>query len=137
MSLFAQLCDDIDEELGADKRRFRWVQLKQKYGSAHFYYRMEGVLGAEEGEGGLSHLSAKEIDERNRRLADPNEIALRQRIEVLKQKAEARTQTACIVCGKLGEVDRRKGIYLVACPEHARQRQGEGMESPWFTDEDE
>ncbi len=135
--LLAQLCADIDEELGANKRSFRWVQLKQKFGAARFYYRMEGVLGSDDREGNQYHLSIKQNDHRNRHLADPDEMALRQRIQMLKQKAESLTQTACIVCGTPGEIDHRKGVDLVVCPEHARQRQAGGIEPPWFADEDE
>jgi uncharacterized protein YlaI len=81
--------------------------------------------------------SITEIDDQRQRLAYPRELALRQRIQTLLQQAEARMQTACIVCGDLAEVDRSTGHHLVLCPEHARQRRRGDMEPAWFTDEED
>jgi hypothetical protein len=41
MPLFAQLCADVDQALGADTYGFYWSQIKEKFGSARFYYRFE------------------------------------------------------------------------------------------------
>ena len=137
MSLFAQMCADIDAELGPNKRGLRWVQLKEKFGAARWYSQMDPLLEPNEDAEDQTHLSIAEVNERLRRLADPDELALRERIQALRLEAEARTQMTCIVCGEAGEVDRGTGYHLVVCPEHARQRRRGDMESAWFSDEED
>lgn len=137
MPLFAQLCVDIDAQLGPNKRGFRWVQLKEKFGSARWCSKLEQLLEPDETAGDQTYLSIAEINDRYERLANPQELALRQRIQALRREAEARTQTACIVCGEPAEVDRSTGHLLVICPEHARQRRQGDMEPAWFTDEED
>jgi hypothetical protein len=132
MSIFAQLCADIDTELGPNKRGFHWRQLKEKFGAARWYSQMDPLLEPHSED--LTHLSIEEVNERVRRLADPNELALRERIHALRRDAETATQTTCIVCGEAAEVDRGTGHLLVLCPEHARQRRRGNMEQSWFTD---
>lgn len=124
MPLFAKLCADIDTELGANKRNFHWSQLKEKFGAARFYSQMDSSYERNEYD--------NEIDERNSRLADPNEVTLRQRIHKLRMDAESLTQSKCCVCGEPGEVDESQGWILVVCDEHARQRKLGTMETPWF-----
>lgn len=131
MPLFAQLCADIDTLLGPNKRGFHWVQLKEKFGCARWYLEMEHLVEPDEEP---TFLSVAEARERFERLANPQERVLHQRIYALKREAEARTQTACIVCCELAEVDRGTGYLLVLCPEHARQRRRGDMEPAWFTD---
>lgn len=133
MPVFAQLCADIDALLGPNKRGFHWVQLKEKFGCARWYLEMEPLVEPDEDP---TFLSMAEARERFERLADPQERALQRRIYELKREAEVRTQTACIVCGDLAEVDRGTGHFLVLCPEHARQRRRGDMEPAWFTDEE-
>jgi len=132
--VFAELCADIDAQLGPNKREFHWDQLKEKFGCARWYWDMERLLKPDEVPESKIFLSIVEIDDQRQRLAYPRELALRQRIQTLLQQAEARTQTACIVCGDLAEVDRSTGHHLVLCPEHARQRRRGDMEPAWFTD---
>jgi len=110
MPIFAQLCADIDAELGPNKRSFHWRQLKEKFGSARWYSQMDPLLEPQE---------------------DAEDL---QRIQTLRRDAEAATQTTCIVCGEAGEADRGSGYYLVVCLEHARQRRRGDMEPAWFTD---
>jgi len=137
MPIFAQLCADIDAELGPNKRSFHWRQLKEKFGSARWYSQMDPLLEPQEDAEDLTHLSIEEVNKRVLRLADPDELPLRQRIQTLRRDAEAATQTTCIVCGEAGEADRGSGYYLVVCLEHARQRRRGDMESAWFTDEED
>jgi hypothetical protein len=134
MPIFAQLCADIDAELGLNKRSFHWRQLKEKFGSARWYSQMERLLEPDDDAGDLTHLSIAELNDRYQRLADPDELALRERIQTLRREAESHTQKTCIVCGEAGEVHRGTGYHLVVCPEHARQRRQGDMESAWFTD---
>ena len=39
---FTKLCDDIDAALGDNKRGFRWIQLKEKFGQPRWYWEMDG-----------------------------------------------------------------------------------------------
>ena len=135
MPLFAQLCADIDAQLGPDKRGFHWVQLKEKFGSARWHCKLEPLLEPDKvAEIGI-YASIAEINAHDERFANPQEMALRQRIQALRRGAEEHTQTACIVCSEPAEVDRSTGHLLVICPEHARQRRRGEMEPAWFTDE--
>lgn len=136
MPVFAQLCADIDVLLGPNKRGFHWAQLKEKLGSARWYCEMESLLKPDDLDVDLTHLSIAQANERYERLTDPQERALQRRIYELKREAEARTQTACVVCGESAEIDRGTGHFLVLCPEHARQRRRGDMEPAWFTDEE-
>jgi hypothetical protein len=136
MPVFAQLCADIDAQLGPNKRGFHWVQMKEKFGSARWYFEMDLLLEPNEAAEDLTHLSIAQVNERFERLVNPQELALHERIRSLRREAHARTQTACIVCGELAEVDRSTGPYLVLCPEHARQRRRGDMEPAWFDDEE-
>ena len=109
MPVFAQLCADIDVQLGLNKGGFHWGQPKEKFGSARWYCQMEPLLEPNEAAEDLTHLSIAQINERYLCLADPQEVALRERIQSLQREAYARTHTACIVCGDLAEVDRSTG----------------------------
>ena len=42
-AIFEKLCSDIDTLLGEDKRNFHWVQCKEKFGVARWYWEIEGV----------------------------------------------------------------------------------------------
>ena len=42
-SIFEKLCEDIDALLGLDKRGFHFIQCKEKFGSARWYWGMRKV----------------------------------------------------------------------------------------------
>lgn len=95
---FAQLCAEIDEILGEDKRGFMWVQVKEKHGSARYHFELVG---------------------RARKNAKINE-----RILDLTLKAGSRTAKHCIVCGEPGAMRTDDGYMLCLCDAHKALRGG-------------
>ena len=110
-SLFANTCRQVDDILGEDKRGFHWIQLKEKFGSARWYWTITDKA----------------------RKADPD---LNRRLMQLVADGTAKTDTACIACGSPGELDTHGGYHLVLCPTHAEQRkvEPESMQIIWLDD---
>lgn len=115
-ALFSKLCHDIDQLLGENKRGFRWVQLKEKLGSARFYWEMEGYGQR------LFH----EVRPEN---------SLVSQIAALVRETTAETRSSCIVCGQPGWLDQSQPHVLVLC-EHHKQQRVQGVLDPWFSDEE-
>jgi hypothetical protein len=133
--LFTKLCEDIDTLLGPDKRGFHWVQLKEKFGSARFYWEMEG----HEPNLHIDFISATQVltAVRRSRSSDADEATDTWRsvpdfIDELVREATAATRTMCIVCGRPGRVNQDQPWTLVLCDEHAEQRRRGELESTWF-----
>lgn len=95
--LFAATCRRVDETLGNDKRGFQWLQLKEKFGSARWYWQMDKSAGT----------------------ADPE---MKQRLLDMIQGEVTKTETTCIVCGDVGERNSYGGYHLVLCPTHSKLR---------------
>lgn len=131
MPVFAQLCTDIDNLLGADKFGFHWSQIKEKYGSARFYYRFQGRksgvrLDIHTPNGVWSqHIPA---ERRIRTERDKTFQEIDQAVLKLTMAAEVATQRMCLVCGQPGVADTELGYVMVLCPEHkAQRRQPSGL----------
>jgi hypothetical protein len=111
MPIFAWACEEIDTVLGQDKRDFRWVQLKEKYGAARFYYAM-----------GKSDAHPVEIDTPARlssMRADPAlEQVITRAVEDIVDKASAATESACVVCGSNATVQNYGGYLVNLCVVH-------------------
>lgn len=90
---FYQLCTEIDKLLGDNKHGFSWVQVKEKFGSARYYWEMKG------------------------------KGPLRTQIAKMTLDAENATTDQCAVCGNRGSTDSTGGWLLVLCEDHALQRQ--------------
>jgi hypothetical protein len=41
--IFSKLCQEIDLVMGDNKQGFHWVQVKEKFGAARFYWELDGV----------------------------------------------------------------------------------------------
>ena len=93
---FTQLCAEIDEILGDDKRGFVWAQVKEKFGSARFHFDIVGRA------------------RKNAKIA--------QQIQDLTLKAGSRTAKQCIVCGEPGEMRNEGGDMLRLCDAHQAVR---------------
>jgi hypothetical protein len=133
MPLIAKLCEDIDAVLGADKQGFSWQQVKEKFGTARFYFR----LGKSRIPLRLDVMAPDGV--MSMRLAPPAtdggpDLELVNRISALTDAAEGKTRQVCLVCGEPGTLDRTGGHLLNLCEAHAKQRrEGAGqMESPWL-----
>jgi hypothetical protein len=135
--VFAQLCADVDQVLGQDKRGFHWSQVKEKFGSARFYFQFKGRqpdlrLDIQMPGGVLSQVvpSGQEPPADQDRSFEQINAEIRQ----LALRAEAATRRVCLVCGHEGSQDVDDGYALVLCPEHrAQRRRPEGLPPFWDT----
>lgn len=123
IDLFARLCDDVDALLGQQKHRFYWTQVKEKFGSARFYWRFGryepqvnlDILGP----GAIVNVKVPSV---RRQRAENSDDALMQQISELVNEAERKTRQTCIACGEPGQIDSTRGYLLVLCEEHRQQR---------------
>lgn len=135
--VFAQLCADVDQVLGQDKRGFHWSQVKEKFGSARFYFQFAGRkpdlrLDIQMPGGVLSQVVPFERQIRTDR--DRSFEQVNTEIGRLALRAEVATKHVCLVCGKEASQDVGTGYVLVLCPEHQAQRQQpEGLPPFWET----
>jgi hypothetical protein len=109
MPLFAQLCAEVDEVLGAETYGFYWSQIKEKFGSARFYYR-------------FGERESVPSDYRPERDHSRNYQQVVMGVLNLTDKAEEAALSACLACGKAGSRDSTGGYLLVLCPDHRGQR---------------
>ncbi|MDM0001254.1 hypothetical protein QTI24_21790 [Variovorax sp. J22P240] len=116
LPIFREACEQIDDVLGENKRGFHWVQVKEKYGSARFYYHLGTsrrlVVDFVDGQGG--HALIKTRTKEGDSAAD--------RIDAIVDHAEARTYTTCMVCGAAAQTEPYDGYYLTVCAAHAPAR---------------
>lgn len=118
--VFANLCWQIDALLGDDKRGFHWKQIKEKFGTARFYWAMEGHRPFNVDVIGVARLTTK----------PPKGNALAAQIGELVRAAENATHTACIACGAPGALDRRYPWVLTLCETHMQERKKSQDQSP-------
>lgn len=114
---FVALCEQIDALLGDKKRGFRWLQTKEKFGSARYYWTMQGR------EPGL-HIDVISPDGVVTTLVNQPKSAqptLANRIGELVRHAQEATGEICIVCGQPGELAKNRSWLLVLCPHHLEQ----------------
>lgn len=98
--IFSRLCADVDKELGDNKRDFFWVQVKEKFGAARFYYSM--VVDVPSGD------------------QEPGALTVASKIARLTTNAAFESAKHCIVCGAPAKIElHRMGGYQALCPEHA------------------
>lgn len=133
MPIFEQLCQDIDVLLGADKRGFHFVQCKEKFGSARWYWGIKPSPPPTPmdlmDERGVSILSLEPID------LEPDSrrgSSLSAQLNTLIKNAESQVHHACIACGAPGVIDRQSSYLLMLCPEHASQRRTGSLAGIWF-----
>jgi hypothetical protein len=134
--LFTELCEQIDALLGENRSAFTWIQVKEKFGSGRFYYRLNGsgpsVRVSVQKPGGSMSAPRQfmPLDPKA-----PNAV-LGVQIEKLVNAAEALTSETCIVCGKPGRTDSTGGYRLTLCDHHVQQRRKNPitMDSPWYED---
>lgn len=132
---FQTLCEQIDEFLGADKRGLHWRQCKEKFGSARWYWTMEGQSPSLRIDL-ISDMGVVETVFRSEK-SDKPKLSPFEQIGKLISDAEAHTRDACIVCGARGKVDRKDGYVLILCEEHARQRNIGKLPDIWFEKEED
>lgn len=116
-ALLVQVCADIDAALGENKSVFRWVQIKEKFGTYRLYYDLDDDAPmALERVPGPGHLRLRS------RAALANgaaPIPLAHQIRALVSQAEDATKGMCMTCGQPTEVRSFGGNYLNLCEFHA------------------
>lgn len=109
-------CELVDQALGVDKRGWHWTQIKEKFGTARFYYRF--------GDSGQPHLRLELLTDRGTvRLSLPTATQgeLDERISYIVAAAEEWTADKCMVCGRPAEVRLYDGWLATLCGEHRRK----------------
>ena len=101
--ILARACAEIDTILGPQNRGFHFFQIKEKYGSARYYFEAD-ELGGE---------------------------AL-QKIQIVLDRAESATEIACMLCGRPANIENYGRWFLCLCEVHAGERrdQLEGRSRP-------
>lgn len=130
MQDFHALCEKIDAILGKNKRGFNWRQCKEKFGSARWYWHMNGGIRTLRIDL-ISETGVLEATLKNEKPKTPKPTVSDQ-IRDLIQAAEAKTEHTCIVCGAPGEIDDMGRYLLVLCPEHAKMRHAEQLPEFWL-----
>jgi hypothetical protein len=113
MPILEDACAEIDAVLGERKQSFHWRQIKEKWGSARFYWalgRSKRTVIDIQGEEG-------EVVTFNSATAKGDSVA--ERIDAIVDAAEAKTRKTCIVCGAPGTLQSPDGYYLTLCSLHS------------------
>lgn len=135
MPIFTRLSADVDRILGEDKRGFHWSEVKEKFGSARFYYEFKGRkpdlrLDLQMPSGVLSQTVPFERQIRSDQ--DRSFEQINAEVRRLAMRAEVATRRVCLVCGKEGSQDVDAGYALVLCAEHqAQRREPKGLPDFW------
>lgn len=132
---FYELCKNIDDLLGENKRSFHWVQLKEKFGSARYYWSVKGKQDSVR----VDCISPKKVVsyKTNPPASKSEPQALFDQLSKIIDAVEAKTHTHCIVCGALGKIDQREGYVLVLCDLHSKLRADGGDLDIWPKADDE
>ncbi|MDD2882496.1 MAG: hypothetical protein PHQ58_18910 [Rhodoferax sp.] len=129
--LFAKLCQDIDDVLGADKRNFHWAQVKEKFGAARWYFSMQNMHATV----AVNEIGSDGVVTSLYRTLVRDVESISSHVSRLVHAAETLTHATCIVCGEPGKLDSHGGYILVLCVKHARQRIGGGSLPQYLFDE--
>lgn len=105
-TIFEKLCEDIDQALGKDKLNFGWDQVKEKFGTARFYF--SPVRPKKPHEGATSEEAARYLEG----------VKKFEAIQKLVWEAEAQTAQTCALCGRPGELDESVYFVLTLCQDH-------------------
>jgi len=118
LTVFEGLCSDIDALLGEDKRGFHWVQCKEKYGTARFYYELENAKPGTR----IDVISAKGLLSIKTDPKGSEGLDTLKQLDALVEAAEDKIKTLCYVCGEPATLDRSTGWILTLCSRHSEAR---------------
>ena len=134
MHIFEQLCKDIDLLLGQDKQGFHFVQCKEKFGSARWYWQLGTVKNLPRVDI-ITDIGVIGLTGRPDKSSTPE--TLREKIAQLVDMASAKTQHSCIVCGAPSQADHFDYWVLQLCEDHMRMRRSDaGLPSFWPTEDE-
>ena len=113
MPILAGLCVEIDQLLGERREAFYWQQIKEKYGSARFYY---AIGNARDIRADLM-TSAGRLSVNVEVESDDAFTAVKQTISRLVHEAEAET-ARCMICGAEATPRTYEAYLLNLCAVH-------------------
>ncbi len=131
---FAELCKNVDELLGENKRGFHWVQLKEKFGSARYYWSIDGKDDSFRVD---VFEPKKVVSFEMSPTGKKDQQDLFDHLSKIIRSAEAATNDHCIACGALGKVDKQDGYLLVLCETHTKNRSAGDDFDIWPNEDDE
>ena len=109
-ALFVQLCENVDQLLGENKRHFHWTQTKEKFGVFRIYYVLDGMYEDDQD--------------------FPARLELLRKISDLKQETEEASSRICAYCGAPGHLV--VGPWTITlCDDHHRAREAGTLPSIW------
>lgn len=127
MPILAGVCVDIDKLLVEHREVFHWTQIKEKFGSARFYYAFGGAEDLRvdlQLECGLRSFSTP--------LSPENKTTdLKKEISGLVSAAEQETARCCFVCGQPGKAEDFDGYLQTLCADHHPDKFGPSEDESW------
>ncbi len=131
MPILAGVCVEIDQLLGARREAFHWRQIKEKFGTARFYYAL-----------GTGHDLRVDLMSPVGRLSFNAEVRpddafndIKQTVSKLVSDGEEETTRSCMICGAAAKPRAYGGYILNLCTEHhpdkIRQPGDVGNEAVW------
>jgi hypothetical protein len=112
---FALTCEKIDALLGEDKRDFHFVQAREKFGAARYYYSVGGEARKILDEI-LDVLSASQC-----RTAAQKRDPVVEEIDRLIDAAQQESGVTCMICGAPGEIIPSPQWLRCVCKKHTRK----------------
>jgi len=104
---FVGLCIEIDVVLGRHKSWFRWVQVKEKFGSCRMHYLVRPDDFKED------------LDEDDQETEFPDELMrIRAGVRQVVNYAARQMKNKCCVCGEFAVVDHHGAWLLTLCNFH-------------------
>lgn len=113
MPILAGLCVEIEYVLGARRDAFRWVQIKQKFGMARFYYFLSDFSDSHVNLGNPSGRADVIAQVETDRVT-----AVRQAIFDLVEEGSEEIERSCMICGAQAEPRAYDKCILNLCADH-------------------
>lgn len=127
VAVFDTLCRNIDAVLGTDNRAFRWTTVKEKYGSARFYFELDHLRELMVD----LHHGSRVVSLRMGGSQDADD-EVRNSIIGLINEAQRATETRCAVCAAVGHVTRQEGWLICVCEMHSQFSAGSIREASYL-----
>ena len=104
---FAGLCVEIDAVLGKHKSWFRWLQIKEKFGSCRMYYSL------------VPDDFNEDLDEDDQETEFQEDLVrIRAGVGQVVDYATRQMKNKCCVCGEFGVVDHNNNWLVTLCNYH-------------------
>ena len=131
MPILAGLCVEIEHMLGERREAFKWLQIKEKFGTGRFYYSLHGFSDV--------HVDLVNPSWRASAIAqvesDHTFAGVKQSIFDLVAEGSVETARSCMICGGQAK-PRQYGSYILnLCVDHhparIRQPDDQGTDAVW------